>query len=173
MTEPRCRAVLAAAKMMQHLYPGSLAELRRMEKETGTPVFWRLAARHPGAVGRQDMEGRWMEIIRILAILTPKGDPAGRPPLHNSRRRLGEVLCDGGDPNWTGPRPAFSQLRMAQLMAARGTQRGVLLTRAARALARSRGAEKRSRCRRYRSGSAGARARAAAGRTVLPPPGPG
>ncbi len=131
------QAVLAAAKMMQHLDPGSLAELRRMDKETGAPVFWRLAARHPGAIGRQDMESQWMEIIRILAILTPKGDPASRPPLHNNRRRLGEVLCDGGDPIWTGPRPAFSELRMAQLMAARGAQRGVLVARAARALARS------------------------------------
>ena len=36
------------------------------------------------------------------------------------------------------PRPVFSEHRLAQLMAARGTQRGVLLTRAARTLARSR-----------------------------------
>ena len=47
------------------------------------------------------------------------------------------MLCDGGDQGWTGPRPAFSERRLAQLMGARGQQRAVLLERAARALARS------------------------------------
>ena len=132
------QAVRDAAAVMRRLDPGSLAELRRMDKGTGASVFWRLAARHPATIGRPDMEAQWMEIIRILAILTPKGDPAGRPPLHDNKRRFGEVLCDGGDSKWTGPRPVFSERRMAQLMSARGRQRGVLLTRAARALARSR-----------------------------------
>ena len=70
--------------------------------------------------------------------MTPKGDPANRVSLHDSRRRLGEVLCDGGDPGWTGPRPVLSDRRLTQLIAARGPQRAVLLIRAARMLARSR-----------------------------------
>ena len=134
--DPRAQASHAVAAMMQHLGPGPLAELRRMKKEAGAPAFWRLAAQNPNTIGRQ--VGDWMDIIRILAILTPKGDPVARAPLHDSKRRFGAVLCDGGDPGWSGPNPVFSERRLAQLMAARGPQRAVLLERAARALARSR-----------------------------------
>ena len=137
MTKPRRQAVLAATAMMQHLDPGSLSELRRMEKGRCAPAFWRLLARHPRTIGRPEKEETWMNIIRIVAILTPKGDPAVRASLHDPKRRLGEVLCDWGDEYWTGPRPVFSEHRLAQLMAARGPQRAVLLERAARALARS------------------------------------
>jgi len=80
-----------------------------------------------------------MAIVRMIAILTPKGDPTRRLPLHDRDRRLGEVLCDGGDPSqeWKGP-PTFSERRLTQLIAARGTQRAALLVRAVRALARTR-----------------------------------
>jgi CRISPR system Cascade subunit CasB len=134
--ETNKQAALAAATMMQHLSPGSLADLRRMTKRNGAPAFWRLAAQHLRTIGRQTEE--WMDIIRILAILTPKGDPAVRSPLHDGRRQLGAVLCDGGDPEWSGPEPVYSERRLAQLMAARGPQRAVLLERAARVVARSR-----------------------------------
>ena len=136
-------AVCAAAGRLRHLPPGPLAELRRMSEETAAPEFWRLAACYPGTIGNPRRYGEWIAIVRILSLLTQKGDSAGRHPLHNPRRRLGAVLCDGGDPDWppmTGgsPRPAFSERRLAQLMAARGPQRAVLLERAARALAGSR-----------------------------------
>ena len=138
-THPVERAALATAKMLQHLDPGQMAELRRIRTaSTGSPGFWRLAARHPETIGRQ--QETWMAIIRILAILTPKGDAAKRPPLHNAKRRLGEVLCDGGDPGWphSNPlRPVLSERRLAQLMAARERQREVLLERAARAINRT------------------------------------
>ena len=140
-------AVRAAARKLQDLSPGRLAELRRMTEETAAPGFWRLAARYPDTIGNPSKHREWIAIVRILAILTEKGDPARRRPLHNFGRPLGAVLCDGGhdDQNWrskTGgsPRPAFSERRLAQLMAARGSQRAVLLERAARALARSRDA---------------------------------
>ena len=133
------KAVCAAAKTMQDLDPGQLAECRRMDGQTGAPAFWRLVAQHPNTIGRHNYTDQWMEIVRILAILTPKGDPTQRPDLHDSKRRLGEVLCDGGDPSWTGPTPVFSERRLAQLMAARGDQRAVLLRRAAQMLARSPG----------------------------------
>ena len=134
-------SAIAAARMLQHLDPGPLAELRRMDVEAGAPAFWRLAARHPDTIGRLNQHKRWIQIIRILSILTPKGDPAQRRPLHAPRRRLGEVLCDGGDRSWPPqgggtPRPMLSEHRLGQLLAARGDQRGVLLERAARALAR-------------------------------------
>ena len=107
-------------------------------KQTGSST----PARSPPCGGRQDLAEQWTAILRILAILTPRGDPGKRPPLHNPdpKRRLGAVLCDGGNPGWPGgerPQPAFSERRLAQLMAARERQRIVLLERAARALARS------------------------------------
>lgn len=137
---PDRAAAKAAAEDLQKLDPGPLAELRRMDNETGAPWFWRLAARHPGTVGRQDKLAEWMEIVRILAILTEKGDPERRSSLHDPKRRLGRALCDGGHENdWPeAPRPMLGERRLAQLMAARGPQRAVLLTRAARMLARSR-----------------------------------
>ena len=137
------RDVLSAAKLLQHLDPGSLAELRRMGKGASSPVFWRLVSRHPQTIGRRDQEEIWRCIIQILAILTPKGDPESRPELHNNSRRFGAVLCDGGDPDWpdlkTGsdPKPVFSEYRLMKLVMARGPQRAVLLTRAARAIATS------------------------------------
>ena len=106
--ETPAQAVLAAASMMQHLDPGPLAELRRMEKGRCAPAFWKLLAQHPRTIGRPEKEEAWMNIIRVVAILTSKGDPVSRPPLHNSRRPLGAVLCDGGDQGWIGPSPVFS-----------------------------------------------------------------
>jgi CRISPR system Cascade subunit CasB len=126
---------------MRWLDPGPLAELRRMNPETGAPAFWRLAAKHPGTIGRHDRMTQWMEIIRILAILTPKGDPALRPKMHRAERRLGAVLCDGGDPQWSGPDAVFSERRLAQLLASRGSHRALALQRAARMLASRRVAE--------------------------------
>ena len=130
-------AAIAAATCMQRLAPGPLAELRRMTS-AGAPWFWRLVAQHPTTIGRPGRQGQWTAIIRMLAILTPKGDPAKRKPLHSPRRRLGEVLCDGGNPGWEGPRPAFSERRLTQLITSHGQQREVLLERATRALVQRR-----------------------------------
>ena len=133
------RTAIAAAQTLQRLDTGHLAELRRMETGTGASIFWRLAAGYPDTIGQRHEP--WVAIIRILAILTPKGDPSERKPLHDPRRRLGEVLCDGGNPDWpdsTPPRPMLSERRLAQLMAARGLHREVLLERAARAVTRTR-----------------------------------
>lgn len=131
-------AVLAAVAAIRRLEPGDLADLRRTRAGRIAPAFWRLASQHPRTIGRADKEQEWLAILRIIAILTPTGDPEGRPALHDHRRRLGKVLCDGGDPGWDGRKPALSEQRLAQLLSARGDQRAVLLTRAARAVARSR-----------------------------------
>ena len=131
-------AAIAIALCTQHLAPGPLAELRRLSAN-GAPAFWRLAAQHPDTIGGA-RQADWMQIVRMIAILTPKGDPAKRPPLHGRNRRLGTVLCDGGDPDpeWKGPQPHFSERRLTQLVAARAAQRVALLVRAVRALARTR-----------------------------------
>lgn len=131
-------AVRAAAVEIRWLDPGGLADLRRVREGRIAPAFWRLGSQHPHTIGRSDQEQEWMAILRIIAILTPTGNPDERPVLHDHRQRLGKVLCDGGDPGWDGKKPALSESRLAQLLSARDSQRAVLLTRAARAIARSR-----------------------------------
>ena len=140
--DPIAQAARAAASLTQRLAPGTLAELRRMTGG-GVPCFWRLAAQHPATIGNPAEQQQWMDIVQMIAILTPKGDPEQRPPLHTPARRLGEVLCDGGDPDpeWKGPQPKFSERRLAQLMASRQPLRNVLLKRAARIIAQSRSSD--------------------------------
>ena len=129
-----------AAKLVQGLDPGGLAEVRRLQvPSSGSPAYWRLASRHANTIGSR--HDNWMAILRSLAMLTPGGDPDGRQSLHDPKRRLGQVLCDGGDPDWPGGdtvRPAISERRLAQLLSARGGQRRVLLERALRAVVRTR-----------------------------------
>lgn len=139
---PVAKAALAAANLTQRLAPGPLAELRRMTGY-GASSFWRLAAQHPDTIGNRYKQQQWMDIVQVIAILTPRGEPEKRPSLHAQARRLGEVLCDGGDPDpkWKGPEPKFSERRLAQLMASRQPLRNLLLKRAARVIARSRSPE--------------------------------
>ena len=138
LDRPEKNPARRAAEFMRGLGTGDLAQCRRMDSNTASPVFWRLAVQHPTTIGHPKWEQEWMEIIRVLAILTPKGDPTNRPSLHDDTRKFGAVLCDGGDPNpeWSG-RPMFSEFRLEKLMAARGTQRAVLLKRAVQMLVRS------------------------------------
>ena len=142
-SETVAEAVRAAAADIRKLDPGALANLRRTTEGRIAPAFWRLVSRHPQTIGRPQQEHTWKAILRIIAILTPTGNPDDRPSLpslHDHSQRLGKVLCDGGNPNWGNEdkRPALSESRLAQLLSARGNQRAVLLTRAARAIARSR-----------------------------------
>ena len=139
-SETAAEAVQSAAEDIRKLDPGDLAKLRRAREGRIAPAFWRLVSRHPQTIGRAQQEHTWMAILRIIAILTPTGSPDDRPSLHDRGQRLGKVLCDGGNLDWgkKDKRPALSELRMAQLLSARGNQRAVLLTRAARAIARSR-----------------------------------
>ncbi|GIT93245.1 hypothetical protein JANAI62_37110 [Jannaschia pagri] len=126
---------LSLAKQMRSFDPGALAVLRRMGADGAAPAYWRLAASRPQLSQRPD---RWAPIVRALAILTPKGAPEQRGNLYEATRPLGMALCDGGDPSWpNAPRPMLSERRLAQIMAARGVQRDILLTRAIRALAAS------------------------------------
>lgn len=142
LPDPRRRAIAAAAisaaRAMRHLSTGAMAELRRMDAANPAPAFWRIAVRNPLMM---DNQANWMTILRILALLTPKGDvpPEGRPLLHNKARPFGRVLCDGGDPGWQpqgdSPDGVVSERRLVQLLATRGPARAVALERAARMLA--------------------------------------
>ena len=135
--------VATVSQRLLTLGPGPLAELRRMEPDgAGTPIFWRLAAELDF---RADQTKEWMQIVQILAILTPKSrlNPAVR--LHDGSYRLGRAFCDGGNPAWPAdpknPRPALSEERLARLLVMPATQRGEALERIARMLARSRAPE--------------------------------
>ena len=138
---PRAIA-LSIAGVLQYLGNGDLADLRRLDEYASAPAYWRLAARHE-VLAQQPV--RWTPIVKALAILSPKGSPGERAGLHDGKRKLGTVLCDGGVDGWPGvlapgqsPRPILSERRLAQLLASRGSQRVVLLTRAVRALATGR-----------------------------------
>jgi CRISPR system Cascade subunit CasB len=139
----------AVSQRLLGLDPGPLAELRRMEPDdVGTPIFWRLTAE----LGFSEAQcGAWMQILRILAILTPKGrrlSPAVR--LHDRSRQLGRALCDGGNPAWPSepqkPRPVLSEERLARLLVTPAAQRGEAIERIARMLARSRTPESGINC---------------------------
>lgn len=142
MSNPRSvdEAAVYAAGVMRHLDPGAMAALRRMTADAPAPAFWKIAvAREHEMLGTS--RSRWVEILRILAILTPRGTPKDRKALHDGARpngRLGAALCDGGNPTWDGNRPMMSERRVAQLLATRGEARIEALVRAARALAASR-----------------------------------
>jgi CRISPR system Cascade subunit CasB len=137
--------IFQIGRSLSGLAPGALADLRREAGDSLAPrpaYFWRLAARHE--LIRYD-EANWLRVIRIMAILTDKGDPKGKISPHapksaaNNWRGLGAALCDGGDRAWGAgqldPRPMLSELRFARLLAATGDMRGDLMERAARALA--------------------------------------
>ena len=136
MTQPKSdvgKVALAAAAMLQHAPPGDLAELRRMTSQNHCPPFWQFAARHDIP---QQTEEKWAHILKLLALLTPTGSAGLRPDIHNPRRPLGAVLCDGGDANSSIERPVLSENRLARLLAARGKSRADGLERAVRMLAR-------------------------------------
>ena len=130
------------SKEMKLLGAGPLAELRRMAVDgPGTTDFWHLAGLSGFLEDRQHTDS-WMRIVKIMAILTPKGEPAERHFLHDERRSLGEVLCDGGHRDWptadAAARPFLSETRLARFLAQRPEQRTETLERQARALAAKR-----------------------------------
>lgn len=134
--------VAKIANRLLALKPGSLAELRRMEAESGagTPEFWRLAAELDLPQERSDT---WMRIVRIMAILSDKGAPGTRKTLHDRRRPLGAALADGGDRDWKPPPgeepyPVLSEARLTRFLALPAGRRAEALERMARALAGSR-----------------------------------
>ncbi|MBE2277215.1 MAG: hypothetical protein IAE87_13095 [Rhodobacteraceae bacterium] len=141
LPDPDRRAIAAAAisatRAMRYLSTGAMAELRRMDTANPAAAYWKIAVQNP--VIDRNRES-WVTILRIMALLMPKGEP---PPegrhLHNGKRPFGRVLCDGGDPAWLpqgdSPDGVFGERRLMQLLATRGPARAVALERAARMLA--------------------------------------
>lgn len=122
---------LAIATALAHASSGEKASARRMGPE-GAPFFWRMAARFNMAPSE---EPAWRAITKALALLTPA---SATDSIHEYNRWLGAVLADGGVPNAHLEAPAFSEQRLARLLAARGAARHDALERAMRMLGRKR-----------------------------------
>ena len=134
---PLKQTINSLSQTMNRLGAGPLAELRRMAVDgPGTTDFWHLAGLCGFLEDKQHTD-YWMRIVKIMAILTPRGEPAGRPPLHDKSRYLGQVLCDGGHHDWSAASdtPFLSETRLARFLAQRPGQRAEGLERQARALA--------------------------------------
>jgi CRISPR type I-E-associated protein CasB/Cse2 len=98
----------------------------------GAPIYWRLAARLGIAPAQEE---QWLRFARMVALLTPA---TATESVHERGRTLGTVLADGGKVNGALDAPAYSEARLARLLAARGTARLAALERAVRFLAKAR-----------------------------------
>ena len=117
-----------AAAVVKRMDAATLASCRRTSAHpSAAAILRRIAAHHPLAI--RHAEEQWMTIIRILALLTTRDGPP------RAKRRLGTVLCDGGNVAWHGI-PATSEHEMMHLMTARGRQRDTCLLRLAQRIAR-------------------------------------
>lgn len=94
-------AIPRLADAVARLAPGDLARLRRMDPDgPGEAAFWQLAT-------ELDLPDRWMRFVRMLALITPRGDSrAGKPSAHDGSRALGAALAEAG----------FSELRLLRLI---------------------------------------------------------
>lgn len=86
--------VSGLARNMVTLDPGQLARLRRMDPDgPGEGDFWRLAVRH-----NLPTNNMGLMFVRLLALLTPKGDLKGSKKLHDRSKPFGEALCEANYP---------------------------------------------------------------------------
>lgn len=113
--------VFQLAQSMVKLDSGQLARLRRMDPEgPGEGDFWRLAVQHDLRT-----DSKSLLFVRILALLTPKGDPDGHKMLHDRSKPLGAALFEAGYP----------ETRLLNFLALPHAKRGEALERMARWLA--------------------------------------
>lgn len=136
-------------QMLFELDPGAMARLRRMDVDgAGEPDYWQLAAECGFLDENQD---RWRRIIQLMALLCGKGEAGKRGALHDNKRGLGAVLCDGGDPHWSpGPagdgRPVLSEARFARFLELSWADRHEALARLMRWLAAHRNSDSGVNC---------------------------
>lgn len=114
------RRALAIAQALALADPGDKAAARRMGPE-GAPVFWRQVARLDIPAWQ---EAGWLQFTRAVALMT---SAARMTSIHDPAQKLGRVLASVG----------YSERRLAQLMAARGSARADALERAIRMIARN------------------------------------
>ncbi len=135
------REIAALSGAMLRLDVGDLASLRRMDVHgPGAAAFWRLAAKC-GFIAKVGQTEVWMRLVRIMAILVPRGEPEQRGPLHQPKtadgiwRGLGALLCDGGHAGAVIQRPFVSEARLMRFLAEPAAKRAETLERFARMLA--------------------------------------
>jgi CRISPR-associated protein Cse2 (CRISPR_cse2). len=127
-----------AQAILEDLDPGEVARLRRMAVDgAGEAEYWRLAA-EAGFLNRK--HERWLRVVKLVALLCPRGEVGKRGRLHDMQRPLGHALCDGGNINWPlkegdSVRPAFSEKRLSLLLEAPPAKRFEQLERIVRWLA--------------------------------------
>lgn len=132
--------IMDISRELLSLGTGPLAELRRMRPgDIGPPAYWRIAANCGLPPNAAD---NWMQIVKIMAILAPKGERDTQTRIHGSHA-LGRALCDGGDPGWKpenplDPRGLFSEERLNRLTLAPPGSRAEALERVMLRLARTR-----------------------------------
>lgn len=113
--------VFRLAQSIVRLDPGQLAHLRRMDPEgPGEGEFWRLAVQHNL---RTDSNG--LMLVRLMALLTPKGEAGAHKKLHDREKPLGAALFKAGYP----------ERRLLAFLALPAEQRGETLERMTRWLA--------------------------------------
>jgi len=114
--------IAAVVGKMMKLDPGELARLRRMDVEgPGELEFWRLV-QNTGLRG--DTSG--MQLVKILALLAPRGDVGSRAPFHRLGEPLGKILAEAD----------FSEKRLAGFMALPFARRAEALEGIARFISR-------------------------------------
>ncbi len=116
-------AIPRLAGALARLDPGDLARLRRMDPEgPGEAAFWQLVTE----LDLPCTPARWLFPVRLMALLTPRGDPrAGKRPAHDGARALGVALAEAG----------FSETRLLRLMERAPETRAEALERMVRFLA--------------------------------------
>lgn len=131
------RLIAKTSAVLLRRDPGPLARLRRIDVDgPGETDFWQLAG-ECGFLG--EVRGdKWLRLVKIMASLTTKGDPANRGRLHEAARPFGAALCDGGQPEWSAERPFLSEARLARFLALPVDRRGEALEGMARMLAANR-----------------------------------
>lgn len=114
-------AICQLSQRLAKLDPGSLARLRRMDpKGPGEAAFWKLAID-----SKLKTDGRYQILVRLMALLTPKGDPRLPKKLHDSTQAFGAALAEAGYP----------ETRLMRFLALPFAQRAEALERMARWLA--------------------------------------
>lgn len=114
-------SIAEIVKALRGLPPGPLARLRRMDcSGAGEMDYWWLATALHLTRGETDMQ-----LIRLLALLTPRGEVHARPFIHRAERPLGKVLAEAG----------YSETRLARFMALPFSRRPPALERMVRFIA--------------------------------------
>lgn len=115
--------VAELARRLLRLDPGALARLRRMEVDgPGEPEFWKLAVDCGLKGGTRDIR-----LVRLLALLAPKGEAGNRVPFHKrgNAHALGRALHEAG----------LSEARLSRFLALPRGGRADALERLVRLLA--------------------------------------